>query len=54
MGLWTLHNGCVSCLLDYLKSQLYSKGRLHISEFSDSLCLFYVYLTFKFRLTHIA
>ena len=34
MGLFTLHNCCASCSLDYLKSKLESKGRLPIPEFS--------------------
>ena len=34
MGLFTLHNGCVPCSLNYLKSELVSKSRLPISEFS--------------------
>ena len=40
----TLHNCCVSCSLDYLKSQLGSKSRLPIPGFSDSLCIIFYYL----------
>ena len=39
MGLFTLHNCCVPCSLDYLKSYLESKSRLPISELSSYLCI---------------
>ena len=34
MGLFTLHNCCVYCSFDYLKSQFVFKSRLLIPEFS--------------------
>ena len=34
MGLFTPHNCCVSCLLNFLKPKLESKSRLPIPEFS--------------------
>ena len=37
MGLFTLHNCCVSCLLDFLNSQHKSKSRHPIPEFSGYL-----------------
>ena len=38
MGLFTLHNCCVTCSLDYLESQFESKSRLSFPEFSDYHC----------------
>ena len=41
MGLYPLHNYCVSCTLDYLKTYLESKSRLPIAKFSGYHCMFY-------------
>ena len=38
MGLFTMHNCCASCLLDYLKSEIKSKSRLPIPQFSGYHC----------------
>ena len=38
LGLFTLHNCCVLCSLDFLKSQLESNSRLPILEFSVYHC----------------
>ena len=38
MCLFTLHNWCVPCLLDYLTSYFKSKSRLPISKFSGYHC----------------
>ena len=39
MGRFTLHNGCASCSMGYLKSLLEFKSRLLIPEFSGYHCI---------------
>ena len=39
MGLFTLHNFCVSWLLNFLKLKLDSQSRLTIPEFSGYHCI---------------
>ena len=38
MGLFTLHNCCVSCLFNFLKLKLDSQCRLAVPEFSGYHC----------------
>ena len=44
MGLFTLHNCCVSWLLNFLKLKLDSQSRLTIPEFSGYHCTHYNFL----------
>ena len=46
MGLFTLHNCCVSSSMNFLKLKLDSKSRLTIPEFSGYYCI-YIYTDIK-------